>query len=382
MDAFLMSSGVPQSRSQAPAPGRSERQTALFRVFVFEAEDGDIKCVKEDERALLSLMMKASKGDVSLAAFASFSVRALPASKKKSRRSQLRVTCGLVKHPYGADASDDERLGGAAQLFHACGFTLSDGSKVKLVDDVASTGLEDAWVCRLHTFAHTDQIRAAFVARGLQAEHILDVKVVFHEGTDVATNVKLVFISPAVNKDALPWKVALQEQGKALGLCRAVLQGSYCLICRACDHRMKECPCKKQDLCGRCEFPLRELKKRASKHDCEGGPAGYGAAHADHTGEKWHAVWRQHENARVQRKTEADPVPPEVVANLDAAKAAARAARETATKRKAARQTNHLNVTAAAETPPAKRHQSESMVPSGIQLSEPAVPIANATGLN
>ena len=281
------SSSVPQSSSQAPAPGRSERQTVLFlfRVFVFEVEDGDIKCGKEDERALLSLMVKASKGDVPLAASASFSVRALPASKKKSRRSQPRVTCGLVKHPYGADASDDERLGGAAQLFHACGFTLSDGSKVKLVDDVASTGLEDAWVCRLHTFAHTDQIRAAFVARGLQAEHILDVKVVFHEGTDVATNVKLVFISPAVNKDALPWKVALQEQGKALGLCRAVLQGSYCLICRACDHRMKECPCKKQDLCGRCEFPLRELKKRASKHDCEGGPAGYGAAHADPTGD-------------------------------------------------------------------------------------------------
>ena len=64
-------------------------------------------------------------------------------------------------------------------------------------------------MCRLHTFARTDQIRAVFVARGLQAEHILDVKVVFHEGTDVPTNVKLVFISPAVNKDALPWKVAL-----------------------------------------------------------------------------------------------------------------------------------------------------------------------------
>ena len=71
MDAFLMSSGVPQSSGQAPAPGRSERQTALFRVFVFEAEDGDIQCVKEDERSLLSLMVKASKGDVSLASFAS-----------------------------------------------------------------------------------------------------------------------------------------------------------------------------------------------------------------------------------------------------------------------------------------------------------------------
>ena len=155
-----MSSGVPQSSSQTPAPGRSERQTALFRVFVFEAEDGDIICVKEDERSLLSLMVKASKGDVSLASFASFNVRALSASKKNNRKSQLRsrVTCGLVKHPYGADASDDERFGGAAQLFHACGFTLSDGTtcKVKLVDDVASTGLEDAWVCRLHTFAHTD----------------------------------------------------------------------------------------------------------------------------------------------------------------------------------------------------------------------------------
>ena len=34
---------------------------------------------------------------------------------------------------------------------------------------------------------HTDQIRAAFVARGVQAAHILDVKVVFHEGTDVGT---------------------------------------------------------------------------------------------------------------------------------------------------------------------------------------------------
>ena len=50
-------------------------------------------------------------------------------------------------------------------------------------------------------------------------------------------------------------------------------------------------------------------------------------------------------------------MPPEVAVNLDAARAAARAARETASKRKAARQTNHLNVTAAAETraPPAWR---------------------------
>ena len=382
VDAFMSSSGAPGSRGRAPAPGRSERLTALFRVFVFEAADGDIKCEKEDEKTLMNLMVKASKGSnpITLASFASFNARALPASKKKSRKSQLRVTCGLVAHPWGADANSDERLGGAAALFCACGFTLSDGTKVELVEDVASTGLEDAWVCRLHTFAHTDQIRAAFVARGVQAAHILDVKVVFHEGTDVATNNKLVFISPAVNKDALPWKVALQEQGKALGLCRAVLQGSYCLICRACDHRMRECPCKKQDLCGRCEYPLKELRKKASKHDCEGGPTGYGAAHADSTGEKWHAVWRQHEDASVQRKTEADPVPPEVTASLDAARAAARAARETATKRKAARQTNHLNVTAAAETPPAKRHQSESMVPS-VMISNPAVPVVNTTGL-
>ena len=42
MDAFFMSSGVSQSSSQPPAPGRSKRQIALFRVFVFEAEDGDI----------------------------------------------------------------------------------------------------------------------------------------------------------------------------------------------------------------------------------------------------------------------------------------------------------------------------------------------------
>ena len=74
-------------------------------------------------------------------------------------------------------------------------------------------------------------------------------------------------------------------------------------------------------------------------------------------------------------------MPPEVTGNLDAAREAARAGREAASKRKAARQTSHLNVTAAAETPRAKRHQSESMVPSGMQLSEHAVPIANATGL-
>ena len=101
----------------------------------------------------------------------------------------------------------------------------------------------------IHTFAHTDQIRAAFVARDVQAAHILDVKVRFHEGTDVATNNMLVSISPAVNKDVLPWKVALQKQRKALGPCRAVLQGSYCLICRACDHRMRDCPCKRQRIC-------------------------------------------------------------------------------------------------------------------------------------
>ena len=83
-----MSSGVPQSSSQALAPGRSERQTALFRVFVFEAKDGDINCVKEDERSLLSLMAKAAKGDVSLGSFASFNVRALSANKKRSRKSQ------------------------------------------------------------------------------------------------------------------------------------------------------------------------------------------------------------------------------------------------------------------------------------------------------
>ena len=133
-----MSSGVPQSSSHAPAPGRSERQTALFRVLVFEAKDGDIQCVGEDERSLLSLMVKASKGDVSLASFASSNVRALPASKEEDRKSQLRATCGLVGHPYSADAFGGGRLGGAAQLFYACGFILSDGAKVELVDGVAS----------------------------------------------------------------------------------------------------------------------------------------------------------------------------------------------------------------------------------------------------
>ena len=152
VDAFMSSCGAPGSRGRAPAPGRSERLTALFRVFVFEAADGDIKCEKEDEKTLMNLMVKASKGSnpVTLASFASFNARALPASKKKSRKSQLRVTCGLVAHPWGADANSDERLGGAAALFCACGFTLSDGTKVELVDDVASTGLEDAWVCLAH----------------------------------------------------------------------------------------------------------------------------------------------------------------------------------------------------------------------------------------
>ena len=77
MVAFLKSSGMPQSGSQAPTPGRSERQTALFRVFVFEADDGDVKCVKTYERSLLSRMVRAY--DVSSPTFASFSVRALPA---------------------------------------------------------------------------------------------------------------------------------------------------------------------------------------------------------------------------------------------------------------------------------------------------------------
>ena len=95
---------------------------------------------------------------------------------------------------------------------------------------------------------------------------------------------------------------------------------------------------------------------------------------------KLHAVRRQHEDASVQRDTETEPVPPEVTTDLDAARAAARATSETASKRKAARQTNKLNVTAAAETPPTKRHQPESMVPSGMQLSEPAVPIGIPPG--
>ena len=92
----MSSSGAPGSRGRAPAPGRSERLTALFRVFVFEAADGDIKCEKEDEKTLMNLMVKASKGSnpITLASFASFNARALPASKKKDRKSQLRVTCG------------------------------------------------------------------------------------------------------------------------------------------------------------------------------------------------------------------------------------------------------------------------------------------------
>ena len=65
-------------------------------------------------------------------------------SKKKSCRYwlQLRVTCGLVEHPYGVGADQDDRLGCSAQLFSACGLTLSDGTKMKLVEDVATAGLE------------------------------------------------------------------------------------------------------------------------------------------------------------------------------------------------------------------------------------------------
>jgi hypothetical protein len=185
---------------------------------------------------------------------------------------------------------------------------------VMLVSDSYSGGgraLGDV-LCRVISHAPHDTIKEAFVSRGVPAADIIQISAKAIGDTGVPGNTVFIRLKPGFPIDRVPWKVPLQEPGFCLAPRKVAIQGHKgCLVCRDLGHSKSACKSAKENLCGRCTFPFDALTKQGRNphnHDCEGGPAGYGAAFLDPMGEGWHQVWLQHEASRSAPAVSEDPI--------------------------------------------------------------------------
>ena len=192
-------------------------------------------------------------------------------------------------------------------------FTTAAGVVLTAVDYAGGSLLKGAMLCRVITRSSHDSVRAAFIARGVPAEDILQVTAKPVGDTGVPSNTVYIRLTPGYPIQRVPWKVPLQEPDECLGPRKVAIQGHQgCNICRDPSHSKSSCQAYREDLCGRCTIPLAALRQQGRNplnHDCEGGPGGYGAANLDPLGEGWHLIWKQFELARLQNTTESvDPV--------------------------------------------------------------------------
>jgi len=211
--------------------------------------------------------------------------------------------------------------------------------------------------------APVEEVRAAFEHRGVPEGSILQVVVDTVGSTGVQTRTRLVHLTPGFPMDQIPWKVALQDPGSVLGPCNVTIDGSHCSVCRQQGHKLKKCPSRKEQLCGRCGFPLESLSEQGRKvfnHDCEGGPGGYGAEHADPSGLAWHRLYSQHRNSTAAPAEVADLLAEVRASSLASAQAAAKAALE---RRKAKKAKHSARQELSGDTPPAKKQQLDGSVP-------------------
>ena len=230
----------------------------------------------------------------------------------------LKVTEGVNPDAYlreGVKALDSE------------GFKTAKGFVLKVTSYGRPTSLVAvAHVCRVITRSSTDAVRLAMIERGVPESVILEIIAPAGKDSSIRGNVVLVNLDPTFAVDAIPWKVVLQEPGYGREPRRVALQGQRCDCCRSADHKHKQCSKYKDNLCGRCGYPLQQLTDKGIPtclHDCEGGPAGVGAELMDLDGSAWHQLQKQ-ARAQLMPSAEADdPMAEARNASLSAARAAA-----------------------------------------------------------
>jgi hypothetical protein len=307
---------------------------------------------KEDSAALLKAVVSPPiEGAPKLDDIASCDVRVV----HKSHPPKAVVELGL-------SMSSDSFDSGFNRLI-ANGFTTAKGLRLLATEVTARKDVQRPRICRVLSRAPADEVCAAFVHRGVPEDSILQVTADTVGSTGVQTRTKQVHLIPGFPLDQIPWKVAMQDPGSGLGPCNVSVEGPHCSVCRQEGHKLKQCPSRKEQLCGRCGFPLEaisEQNRKAFNHECEGGAGGYGAEHADPSGLAWHRLFTQHRNSSAALAEVADPLADVRAGSLASAQAAAQAALE----RRAAKKAKQKNKRdRSGDTPPAKKQQLDANVP-------------------
>ena len=243
------------------------------------------------------------------------------------------------------------------------GFTTDQGLRLLPSEAAPRKDAQRPKICRVLSRASTEEVIAAFVHRGVPKDSIMQVTADTVGSTGVQTRARQVHLIPGFPMDQIPWKVALRDPGSALTPCKVSVEGTHCSACRQQGHKLKQCSCHKEQLCGRCGFPLEaisEQNRKAFNHDCEGGPEGYGAEHADPSGLAWHRLFTQHRNSSAAPAECDDPLAAVRAGSLASAQAAAQAALE---RRKAKKAKHSARQEKSGDTPPAKKQQLRANEP-------------------
>jgi hypothetical protein len=306
----------------------------------------------EDTSALLeALIWTPVEGAPALIDIASCDARVVP-----------KVHPATVAVEVGLRLSSDCFNAGFSRLISE-GFTTAKGLRLLVSEGSVGKDVQRPRICRVSTRAPEDEVRAAFVHRGVPEDSILRVTADTVGSTGVQTRAKKVHLIPGFPMGQIPWKIALQDPGSALGPIKVAIEGPHCSVCRQQGHKLKKCPSYLDGLCGRCGFPLGVItdeKKKAFNHDCEGGPEGYGAEFADPEGRAWHRLFNQHRNSSAAPAEVADPLAEVRASSLASAQAAAQAALA----RRAAKKAKHsARQEQSGDTPPAKKQQLDGSVP-------------------
>jgi len=335
---------------------RPVRMATCFRTLRLsrpaEAPRGEtLVFTSVDSTALLkALIGQPPEGGPNLSDIASCDVKVL-------KMHPIRVVVEL-----GLSESSDKFDPGFSHLI-SDGFTTDEGLQLLASEVAPRKDVQRPRICRVLSRASAEEVIAAFVHRGVPEDSIMQVTADTVGSTGVQTRARQVHLIPGFPMNQIPWKVALRDPGSALTPCKVSVEGNHCSACRQQGHKLKQCPCHKGQLCGRCEFPLEAISdqnRKAFNHDCEGGPEGYGAEFADPSGLAWHRLFTQHRNSTAAPAECEDPLAAVREASLASARAAAIAVRERRLAKKAKKKPGRE---VSGDTPPAKKQQLSGNVP-------------------
>ena len=160
----------------------------------------------EDTSALLeALIWTPVEGVPTLIDIASCDARVVP----KVHPARVAVEIGLR-------LSSDCFNAGFSRLISE-GFTTAKGLRLLASENSVGKDVQRPRICRVSTRAPEDEVRAAFVHRGVPEDSILRVTADTFGSIGVQTRAKKVHLVPGFPMGQIPWKIALQDPGSALG---------------------------------------------------------------------------------------------------------------------------------------------------------------------